>query len=177
MSRLIDAIAYLIIIATIVLCVVFFVTNICNAADSWTINDIPISRIDNLSSIGQVLAGAALSAGVHCLGHHLVAGALGVGLEQRGLAEWKPDNISSFKNDAIDIGGFIVQMSVGSILTALVPGKFSDGYNAWSAIEVTTYPLIFGVSDGHGDLGGGTGDAAYFILTGWSIINLNGGKK
>jgi hypothetical protein len=171
-----NALNNLILVAIVIITIILFVQNNSYGASGWTVNGVATDDICSLSGVLSVASGAATSAIVHCMGHHIVAGALGVWLDQRGLSEWKPDNISSFQNDAIDIGGFIVQMSVGSILTALVPGKFSAGYNAWSAIEVTTYPLIFGIGNGSGDIGGGLGDAAYFILTGWSIINLNGGN-
>lgn len=137
--------------------------------ENWTINGVRMSTIKEHPV--SALSGMAVSALVHCAGHHLISNALGHDMGQDGLHEVWDGNISNTDADLINLAGFAVQLTVGSILNEWGNNKsFNAGYNSWSLLEIVTYRPIWGSEQG--DLQGHVGDTFNYVFGVWAILNL-----
>jgi hypothetical protein len=88
----------------------------------------------------EALAGAIVSVGTHVGGHFLAGEITGNHVEMSGLLHEHYQNDSWF----VDNGGFMLQHSLGLVLTSFDRSRnwdFTRGYVATAALETWTYPI------------------------------------
>ena len=113
----------------------------------------------------QLLLGGLVSCGVHVGGHYVAAEMAGVNITQVGFTEYydRP-------NSWVDRGGFLFQLGINTLLVEFMPSYFTKGYTAFTAIELSTYPVR---RVGYGDFHFlDNGDLEYYLYSTWAAHNL-----
>lgn len=143
----------------------------------WTYNGI---RGDDLrKASGRDLAtmglGVAATYAVHTAGHVIAAEVMGKDWHYDGLSEIVDGELSRSEAQWFARAGFVSQLSVGYFAKAMdSDGPFWKGYNAGTAFEISTYPIMNRAANNNGDDikmlddNGGSGDvewAAYTALS------------
>ena len=129
--------------------------------NNWSINGVPIKQF-KVNPIKASL-GMLSSCIAHTISHYAAASFLGEPMRQEGITEnMNGSTARRWEYAMISRAGFIGQLTLGYILnhSRSIDKDFMVGYNAFSLIEITTYPFIhnnqYNRSDSTfcGDLGG-----------------------
>lgn len=165
-------------IIIIIFLLIPFNVNAKSWTNNWTLNGIKISEIDNIKDIGIISASFISTSAIHWIGHYTMAKSLGINFQQKGFVEILPNNMNKSDRFLFDISGFGLQLIAGSFLKYKYNDSlFTKSYNLISSTQIITYPIYHYNDnknyDNFGDFSSGSGDATYFIFTGWSLLNFS----
>jgi hypothetical protein len=163
-------------------CLSFSVCHAKSWIDNWTLNGVPLKKFAHTTPKEklQLVGGMATSLAVHCASHLLYLEMMDADWHMETengwlLSEICDSDMSHKQTKEFALAGFVGQLTVGTFLNLGTKkgNMFVTGYNIWSFIEVSTYPLIHN-DDEVGDLvlyenNGGDPNKAYGLLTAWSI--------
>jgi len=90
--------------------------------------------------------GAGVSLVAHVAGHYIAAEIFDIEITQVGAREviLNPDKHSKAELEWFARGGFVLQLSINTVLVHVIPESFfTKGYTTMTGIEITSYPYRY----------------------------------